>query len=634
MPSTPPLSPREPARPPVRSRARSRGWAVALGVLVALGALVWAFDWNWFRPAIRHYVMSHSGRRFDCDDLKVSFHGSLDPTIEMRNLFIQNATWAASKEPFISAKYAAATISWRTIGTDMTVIDLLVLRDAQVDMERQANGIRNWRLGHPDDVGPPRVRVLALDAQRSSLHTVHAGIGLVADARIEPLQPAPPAISGHADLPLTKHLAFEGAYQGHAFDVDAAVSDVLTFGATSRLFALHGVAHLGGLRLDAEGVSNDVHALGDIDVDAALATAGDRPVWPLPDAFSRVRPLAARGHVAKTGARWTIDAAHASFGRRTAFAGDGHFVGSLKDASQRRIVDAVLHDVTLDVDDLRALAGKPASAEAPASAASAASGAFALSATPLPTERLRDVDADIDIKNARIVGSPDDLAQGLRGHATLAAGVLRVTGLDLDAADGHVTGTLQLDASRAPTDLAFDLHARGIDIARLSPTLAKNQSLVGRLDAHAQLRAQGGSPRALASSMAGTVSASLEAGASVSKRLDAKLSLDGGEWLRSLFDKSERVPVECADVTLAVDHGNGTSRRFAFETEHTALAGHGAVDFAKESLDATLTPTRKTHALLALDKSIHASGPWHDVKFKLEPPVDEAASGHCAAPAR
>ena len=57
----------------------------------------WAFDWNWCRPLIRHYVMSHSGRSIEFDDLKVHWRHGLDPTIEFRGLTIQNAPWAASK---------------------------------------------------------------------------------------------------------------------------------------------------------------------------------------------------------------------------------------------------------------------------------------------------------------------------------------------------------------------------------------------------------------------------------------------------------------------------------------------------------------------------------------------------------
>ena len=113
-------------------------------------------------------------------------------------------------------------------------------------------------------------------------------------------------------------------------------------------------------------------------------------------------------------------------------------------------------------------------------------------------------------------------------------------------------------------------------------------------------------------------------GGTVSRRVDAKLGLDGGEWLRTLFDKSARVPVQCAAVTLAVDRGVATSQRFLFETADTALAGQGSVDVVDETLAATLTPAHKKLALLSLDKAIHVEGPWHDLKISLKPPTDDA----------
>ena len=618
MPSAEPPSP--------RARARSRRWIAALAALLAIAAFAWAFDWNWFRPAIQHYVMSHSGRRFDFDDLKVHFDHSLDPTIEFRGLAIQNAPWAASHEPFLRAGHVAATVSWRSLGSDMTIVTLIVLEDAQVDMERHADGLRNWRLGHPDDRGPPKVRVLALDARRSTLHTIHDGIGLVGDAAIAPL-PQPQAVPDHADLPLTKHLVFKGTYKGHAFDVASDVSDVLAFGATARRFSLNGTGHAGGVRLDAAGTSTSVTSLADFDVDATLASVDGGVLWPLPEALGRARPLAARGHVSKIDMAWTATGLHATLGKRTALAGDVHFTGSLKDDTQRRILNATLRDVVLDTDDLRALAGKSNDGKTTTPAAPM------ISATPLPTARLRTFDADVDLKDARIVGPDSALAQSLRLHATLAQGRLRVDAFDLGAADGHVTGTLQFDGMAAPNTLALDLTAHAIDLAALSPKLAKGGSLIARADAHAQLRSHGDSPRALAAALAGTVTASLAPGASVSKRLDAKLSLDGGEWLRSLFDKSDRVPVQCAEVTLAVDHGIGTTRRFAFETEHTALAGGGSANLADEAIDVTVTPVRKTTALLALDRAIHAQGPWRDIRIKLESPPAGAAPQRCAATA-
>jgi uncharacterized protein involved in outer membrane biogenesis len=604
-----------PTPPPGRRlRPRSLAGRIALALGLALVVFVWAFDWNWCRPLIHHYVMSHSGRDIEFDDLHVRFEHGLDPTIEFRGLTIQNAPWAASKAPFIHAGRIAANISWRTLGSDMIIVNLIELEDAQVDMERQADGVRNWRLSHPDDRGPPHARVLALDARRSQLHTIHGGLDLEMDAQTTPLA-ASATLPGHPDLPLTRRLVFKGTYKGHAFDGDTQVSDVLTFGATPRMFALRGSARLGALRLAAAGLSNDLHALGDVDVDATLSTEGAGALWPLPEALARVRPLVAQGHVTKSGDQWTGSRVHLRAGRQSTLVADVGFTGNLKSDTPRRTLKATLRDVVVDLDDVSALRDEPANE-------ARASGVPALSARPVDLARLREFDADIDLRDARFIGNGAHLVQTLRAHATLADGVLQVNALDAGLADGHVTGTLRADASGPAADVAIDVAARALHVDQLSARLAANAALIGAVDGRASLRSHGESPRALVDAAHGSVTLSLADGASVSKRVDAKLGLDGGEWLRTLFDKSARVPVQCAAVTLAVDRGVATSQRFLFETADTALAGQGSVNFVDETLAATLTPAHKKLALLSLDKAIHAEGPWHDLKISLKPPAD------------
>jgi hypothetical protein len=490
-------------------------------------------------------------------------------------------------------------------------------------MERLADGLRNWRLVHPDDRGPPRVRVLALDARRSHLHTIHRGIELELDAQTTPLA-APQVLPGHSDLPLTKHLVFEGRFKGEPFGGDANVSGVLTFGATPRVFALRGTAHLGALRLDAAGLANDVHALGDFDLDAKFSTQAKGEPWPLPAALARMRPLVAQGHVAKSGDAWTGSDVRLRAGRQTTLVADVNFVGNTKSDSPRRTLKATLHDAVLDVDDLSLLRGKTPPGEKPVVPGTRPDQDHALSATPLDLARLRGFDADVDLKNARFTGAERGMAQSLRAQATLTGGVLRLHALDFGVAGGHVTGSMQLDASRTQAELALELSARGLRIDQMSSTLARNGALIGAIDGRADLKSRGNSSRALADAASGSVTISLADGASVSKRLDAKLGLDGGEWLRTLFDKSARVPVRCGAVALALEHGVATSRRFVFETADTALAGRGSLNLGDETLEATVTPAHKKLALLSLDKAIHAEGSWHDVKVSLRPPGGDA----------
>ena len=609
-----------PSPSPRLSLPRSRAGRIALGVVVALVVFVLAFDWNWCRPLIRHYVMAHSGRDVAFDDLKVHWRHGLDPTIELHGLTIQNAPWAASRAPFIHAGRLAATLSWRSLGSDVTVIDLIELEDAQVDMERQADGIRNWRITHPDDRGPPHVRVLALKAQRSQLHTIHRGIDLEMDASTTPL-PAVEPFSDHPDLPLTARIAFKGRFRDDPFDGEAHVSDVLAFGGGEPSFSFRARAHSGSLALEASGLSNDVRALGDLDCDVRLSAAATGPARPLPEALARLRPLLAQGHVTRSGDAWRGIDVRLRVGRQTSLLADIAFSGSLKSDTPRRTLKATLRDAVIDVDDLSLLRGKtpPGEKTLPEMRADAD---HMLSTQALPFGRLRELDADIDLHQARLTGAERGLAQSLRAHATLAAGVLRVDKLDIGAAAGHVGGSLEIDASQPPTRLSLELEAHGLRVEQLSATLAANGALTGAVDGHASVKTRGESSRALVAGASGNVTLALADGASVSRRLDAKLGLNGGEWLRTLFDKAARVPVQCASVTLALAHGVATPRRFVFETPDTALAAQGSLDLVDETVDATLTPAHKKLALLSLDKSIHAAGSWHAVKIGLTPPAD------------
>src|SRR6195952_2429750 len=169
-----------------RSRPRA-GWGrrlaiVFAGLLVVL-VLAWAFQGLWLGTLLRHYVMAKSGRSVQFDDLHVGVGRGFDPTVTFRNLTVQNAPWAERKEqPLVHAGLLSVTVAWRSLFDDQTILPLIVVEDADLDMERQADGLRNWRVTRPDDRGPPRVRVLAIDARRSRMHTIQRGSGLEGDA--------------------------------------------------------------------------------------------------------------------------------------------------------------------------------------------------------------------------------------------------------------------------------------------------------------------------------------------------------------------------------------------------------------------------------------------------------------------
>jgi uncharacterized protein involved in outer membrane biogenesis len=488
-----------------------------------------------------------------------------------------------------------------------------------VDLERQADGLRNWRLIHPEDRGPMRTKVLSVDAQRSELRFVHGGLDLDVDTRISALEP-PQALRGHPELPLTKWLVFRGTRAGKAFSGQAAVSDVLTFADTATPFALRGQAQAGRTRLKAEGIAADMLTLAEMDLDVHLAAnslAELRPFLPT-DALPASRPGVVEAHVNKAGAKWTVSRLRATVGH-TDLSGDLTFSDE-HEVDRRPILRATLRSAVVDTEDIGPLIGMGSAS------ASREQGDRVLPRRPFNAARLQTWDAEIELRIAKLITAVSGSAQSLRMRATLQGGVLSINPFDLGIAGGHATGTLRVDGARTPAEVALDLELRGLRLDQFSP--AGTQRVSGELRGRIALRSHGDSIAALAGAASGSLSATLS-GATISNRLDAKLGLDGGGFLRALFTGTEQVPVQCAALVVDFKRGNGKIRHLLFETERTALAGGGSVNLAQESFDVVLTPHSKKSALLALHKAMHVSGSFRDAKVALADRGDAPRPAHC-----
>ena len=260
----------EPTTPASRwPRFRSRRSRIALGAVLLLAAFIVAFDWTWLRPLIQHHIRERSGRQVDFDELHVGLDPALQPTFRLRNLVVQNAPWAAPR-PLVRAAEFDFTLGWESLRGNGVIVTRLNLVDAELDLERQADGLRNWRLTRPEDRGPGRVRVMVLDAHNTRARFVHRGIALELELAATPLA-APVTLAAHPDLPLTKQIALRGTRDGTAFDAQVSVSEVLTLFDTGRPFTLRGELQTGSSRAKVEGTLTDLMQFARAGVDLQLA---------------------------------------------------------------------------------------------------------------------------------------------------------------------------------------------------------------------------------------------------------------------------------------------------------------------------------------------------------------------------
>ena len=582
--------------------------SVLLVVLALVFAVVALQPW-WLAPLVARSLEADSGRSVHFDSMRVGLSWRLEPVIHIRGVGIANAPWADSKRPFAALGEIIVRVSWRSLDEGRPVLSLMVLRDGEVDLERQADGLRNWRLRDPENRGPGRYKVLALQAERASLRFRHGGIGLDLTATASANAGA---ASAAATLPTRIVLA--GSWRALPFAADVATGPVLTFLETDDTFPLRGSVDAGGARVEADGIAGDIFRAPTFDADITLAGDSLAPfrafLGPQHDGLGK-KPFRFAGHLKARDRDVAFSGAAGKVGG-TDFAGDVDLVRK----GDRSAVRVRLRSESADVADLRWLVGHaraPAEKDvhAAAKALGASPGGPAASATsarvpPFAFARERDIDLAVDVRRLRATELP--WLRSLALEAALVGGRLEVARLDAGLVQGRATGRGSYDMRAETAAAEADLTLRGLPLQALLGEQPEKKRVTGLLQAHARLEAAGNSADALLASATGSVDAALTGG-TVSALLDAEIGLQGGKILRGLIGGPEPIAIRCAVAAVDLRHGQGRVRTLVLDTERTRTTGTGTIDLDHETLDLVLTPEAKQGGLLVLDRSIRVHGP-------------------------
>lgn len=585
-----------------------------LGVLALLALM--AADTNWARPAVVRYLERKSGRAIQLDDLQVRLDAQWQPVVRLRGLRVENAPWASGSKPFIAAREVRFTFDWATLWADVRVVRELRLVEADVDLQRQANGLRNWRLTRPHDRGPGRMRIQRLQAERSELTFAHRGLGLTLAVRSTPL---PKPRDG-----FTQQLSFNGRYREASWAGRADTGPRLSMLDTAEPFAVRGEARSDGTVLVAHGRIADLLQLSALDANlqlkgenlAQLQPFLARAQWP------DTRPYRFEGHVVREGTSWAVHDAVLRLGSSD-LTGDARYTPA-RQADERVALQATLRSERLRLADL------PGQVVASAATAKATSPSRVLPQHELALGPLRSLDGRLawQIETLELPQGP--AARRLQATATLEQGDVQVRLQHGLLAGGRWQGRLTLDTRRAATAVALQLQAQGVNLPQLWPALARQPGVQWpAVDGDLKLSTAGPTLASWWRALDGQVSVSFTGG-SLPKKLDARLGLHTGRMLGALVSGDEPVPIRCGAVSLAFSDGVGRTRALMLATERTQVQGLGSVHLADESWAFVLTPQRQGGTLPA---SIVAQGTFRDAKFRLaqrEPVASSNAKTTCS----
>ena len=110
---------------PLRIPKFGRTTGVLISLVVVLAIVAALFDWNWFRHPIERYLVDRSHREIRIGDLHVDLGFSLEPTVRVRDVYVENAPWA-DKRPAAVVGEASFTFSLKSLWEGRPVISRLV----------------------------------------------------------------------------------------------------------------------------------------------------------------------------------------------------------------------------------------------------------------------------------------------------------------------------------------------------------------------------------------------------------------------------------------------------------------------------------------------------------------------------
>jgi uncharacterized protein involved in outer membrane biogenesis len=604
-------SERPPHDPPHRrtlAAVRAHPWRTAtLVVAFALLVLVLLWDWNWFKGPVERIVSARTGRSFDIGgDLDVDLGRTT--VVRAGKLALGNADWSDTPE-MATTSLLELHVRPFSFFTGRIHIPELRLEQPDILLESGEHG-GNWHFDTMSQGGEgPRIDHLQIDSGR--LRYIDAQERTDVDLAVASLDAGDPSLR-----PLTLH--GEGHWRAEPFELTGAVASPLELRATGTPYAIDLRASAGATRAHARGAITRLLGLDAFDIEMALSGKDLEDLYPLLGiALPHTPRYALDGRLVRDANVWRYEGF-------TGKVGDSDLAGtaSVTTGGERLLLEADLHSKLLDFDDLAGFVGAaPASGSGetpnPELKAESAQGAAAgrlLPDTPYDLHKLRDMDADVRWKAARIE-APGWPLDDMDAHVMIEAGLVRLDPLDFGVAGGRVRSTIRMDARKDTIRTDAAIRPRGLELGRLFPDSELTDDAIGRISGDIDISGSGNSIARMLATADGEAAIGMGRG-QISNLLLELAGLDVFEALKFLLGKDRKVAIRCAFSDFAVKDGVMTSRALAFDTTDTIIVGEGTIDLGEERLDLVLKPRPKDRSILALRSPLVVDGSFRDPGFR------------------
>lgn len=564
-----------------------RWTGLLIAAFLAAGLVTLYFlDWNRMRGPIGRYASRHYGRDVRIDgDLRVNLF-SFQPSIDVGGLHIGNPAWVGRKQA-ASVDHARVELRLLPLLIGRLILPLVAIDHPQFLLVRDASGRTNWDRNGENPNQPlnlPPIRRFAVTRGQVEIDDAIRKLKFTGTINSQETRGADPG----AAFSLTG----DGTLNGRIFRAEVKGGPLLNIDA-SKPYAFTAQVTAGDTYASIDGqITQPFH----LDRFTAMARLSGNNLSDLYDltglALPQTPPYSLAAALARDGQVYRVT-------HLQGLVGGSDLSGSLSvDASQKLpMLTGRVSSRRLAFADLGALVGGGA-VQAPQSP-------LLLPDTILHTERLRQMNAEVDYNAAAIV-SRDFPLKGLATHVSVEGGVLVLNPLAFDFTRGKLSGSLRIDARRDVPVTSVD--ARISDVHAESFIASDDKPITGVLEARAQLTGSGASVHRVASTAAGTFTAVVPNGA---------MRASVAEWLGvnvisalglTLSGDTSNTRLRCAVTHFGVQNGVMTAQQFVLDTDPTRVDGRGTIDLRNETLDLRLQGRPKSFQLLRLRAPITVKG--------------------------
>ena len=559
------------------------GGAVLI-LFVAL-ALFFTFGLNTLRGPLANAVTKATGRELVIEgDLKAVWSW-VHPRIRAEGVRFENAEWGKA-DYLLDAEAIEASISVLPLFVGRVVLPELHLQGAELSLEQDADGRKNWVLDDkPEDQKKESrffVKLLTLD---------EALLRWEDEAREHSL-----AVDLSTDESGVQFQA-AGTYNGMPLKAAGHAGQVLSIRDESTPFPLKGEVKIGDTSARLEGTITGIVGFKGIDLrfERLAGQSMDELYDIIGLAFPATSPYTITGRLYRADGVWLFE-------NFTGKVGESDLAGSIRVQTaqgKRPFLQGEVNAKVLNFADLGALVGTGQSSEQRSGV---------LPDMPFAPERWDSVDADVKI-NAGTIKRPQQLPIDRFGtRIVMRDKVLELDPLGFGIAGGRLVGTVRMDGNKEPMPGVVKMRVQDLQLAKLFPTVKQAQGSIGDLNGLVELSGSGDSVGKLLGSANGKIGVYMDGG-KISRFLMELVALDLWDVARiKLRGDDKEIEIRCAIADFGVKNGMMQTNALVFDTAVVNVQGGGTINLKTEEMDITLRPQPKDRSIASLKSPLYIRG--------------------------